>query len=219
MTSGKHIRILLADDHVVLREGLRALVEMEPDMEVVAGVANGRDAIKKTQELAPDVVVMDIGMPELNGIDATRQIKGQQPNVFILCLSVHREERLVAAMLKAGASGYLLKTSARTELVDALRTVASGETYLSPPIAGDVVEHHLRSRTRGKRGAYTALTEREREVLQLVAEGHRTKAIADRLHVSPKTVLTHRENMMKKLRIDSVSGLTRYALREGLAEL
>ena len=219
MTSAKRIRILLADDHVVLREGLRALVEMEPDMEVVGGVANGRDAIEKAAELAPDVVVMDIGMPELNGIDAARQIMAQQPHVAILCLSVHREKGLVAAMLKAGATGYLLKTSARTELVDALRAVALGETYLSPTIASDVVEHHLRSRNAGKLGVYSALTEREREVLQLIAEGHHTKSIADRLQVSPKTVLTHRENMMKKLRIDSVSGLTRYALREGLAEL
>jgi DNA-binding NarL/FixJ family response regulator len=218
-TTGKRIRVMLVDDHVILREGLRALVEMEPDMEVVGEADNGRDAIAKVQELTPDVVVMDVGMPELNGIDATRLIQEQRSNVSILCLSVHREKRLVAAMLKAGAAGYLLKTSARKELVEALRTVASGETYLSPPIAGDVVEHHLRSRTRGKRGAYTALTDREREVLQLIAEGHHTKAVADRLHVSPKTVLTHRENMMKKLSIDSVSGLTRYALREGLAQL
>ena len=125
----------------------------------------------------------------------------------------------MAAMLKAGAAGYLLKTSARTELVDALRAVASGETYLSPTIASDVVEHHLRSRNSGKVGVYSALTEREHEVLQIISEGHHTKSIADRLQVSPKTVLTHRENMMRKLRIDSVSGLTRYALREGLAEL
>jgi DNA-binding NarL/FixJ family response regulator len=222
-TTEKQIRVMLVDDHVLLREGLRALVEMEPDMEVVGEADNGRDAVETVRELTPDVVVMDIGMPELNGIDATRQLhgrlQGRRTNVSILCLSVHREKRLVAAMLKAGAAGYLLKTSARMELIEALRTVASGETYLSPPIAGDIVEHHLRDHTRGKRGAYTALTDREREVLQLIAEGHHTKSVADRLNISPKTVLTHRENMMKKLGIDSVSGLTRYALREGLAQL
>ena len=218
-TTEKRIRVMLVDDHVLLREGLRALVEMEPDMVVVGEADNGRDAVEMVRELTPDVVVMDIGMPELNGIDATRQLQGRRTNVSILCLSVHREKRLVAAMLEAGAAGYLLKTSARTELIEALRTVASGETYLSPPIAGDIVEHHLRDRTHGKRGAYTALTDREREVLQLIAEGHHTKAVADRLNISPKTVLTHRENMMKKLGIDSVSGLTRYALREGLAQL
>ena len=215
----KKIRVLLADDHGVLREGLRALVEMEPDMEVVADVANGRDAVEKARELGPDVVVMDIGMPELNGIDATRQILGMQPNVSVLCLSVHRERHLVGAMLKAGAAGYLLKTSARKELVEAIRTVASGQTYLSPPVAGDVVEHHVRSLENGKSGAYVTLTEREREVLQLVAEGYHTKSIADRLQISPKTVLSHRESIMKKLGIHSVSGLTRYALREGLSEL
>ncbi len=217
--SVKKIRVLLADDHGVLREGLRALVEMEPDMEVVADVANGRDAVALTRKLQPDVVVMDIGMPDLNGIDATRQIMGMQPTISVLCLSVHREGHLVEAMLKAGAAGYLLKTIARKELVAAVRAVAAGQTYLCSPIAGDVVEHHVRGLSSQKRGAYGALSEREREVLQLLAEGHHTKRIADRLYISPKTVLTHRESIMKKLGIDSVSGLTRYALREGLSEL
>jgi len=212
-------RILLVDDHNVVREGLQALIEKEPDMKVVAAVDNGRDAISKALELAPDLVVMDIGMPGLNGIDATRQILAKRPQTRVLCLSVHREQRLVSAMLEAGASGYLLKTGARKELIGAARAVANGETYLSPPIAGDVVEHHVRGKGEGKGGAYGDLSEREREVLQLIAEGHHTKMIANRLHISPKTVLAHRESAMSKLGIDSIAGLTRYALREGLAEL
>jgi DNA-binding NarL/FixJ family response regulator len=215
----KKIRILLADDHNVLRQGLRTMLDLEPDMEVVAGVGDGRAAIAKTRELAPDVVVMDIGMPDLNGIDATRRIVADLFNARVLCLSVHRERQLVQAMLEAGASGYLLKTSVRGELVDAVRTVASGETYLSPPIASDVVAHHVRSEGTSKKCAFAVLTEREREVLQLIAEGHHTKIIADRLHISPKTVLLHRENCMKKLGIDSIASLTHYAIREGIVEL
>jgi len=217
--AARKTRIVLADDHSVLREGLRALLELEPDMEIVADVGNGRAAVKKTHELAPDVVVMDIGMPDLNGIDATRQIVADLSSSRVLCLSVHREHELVHAMLEAGASGYLLKTSAASELVEAVRTVAAGETYLSPPIAGDVVAHHVRAECTGKSCAFAVLTEREREVLQLIAEGHHTKIIADRLHISPKTVLAHRESVMKKLEMDSIAALTRYALREGLSEL
>jgi DNA-binding NarL/FixJ family response regulator len=214
------IRILLADDHNVLRQGLRIMLELEPDMDVVAEVADGRAAVKKARELVPDVVVMDIGMPDLNGIDATRQIMAGLVNSRVLCLSVHRERQLVQAMLEAGASGYLLKTSVRDELIRAVRTVASGETYLSPPITSDVVAHHVRQEgTRDKKCAFAVLTEREREILQLIAEGHHTKIIAGRLHISPKTVLLHRENCMKKLGIDSIASLTRYAIREGIVEL
>jgi DNA-binding NarL/FixJ family response regulator len=218
-TQAKKIRILIADDHNVLREGLCALLEQEPDMEVVGGAADGQEAIEKTRELSPDVVVMDIGMPDLNGIDATRQIVADLFTARVLCLSVHRERQLVQAMLQAGASGYLLKTSARKELIDAVRTVASGETYLSPPIASDVLARHVRGEGTGKSGAFAVLTEREREVLQLIAQGLHTKIIADHMHISPKTVLAHRENCMRKLEIDSIAALTRYALREGLCEL
>ena len=215
----KRIRVLLADDHEVLREGLRALLEKEPDMDVVADVGDGRQAIRLTCELQPDVVVMDIGMPDLNGIDATRKVSAGPVKTAVLCLSVHRERRLVAAMLEAGALGYLLKKSAAKELVEAIRTVAAGEAYLSPPIAGDVVQHHVRDKGKDAPGAYSALTEREREVLQLIAEGHHTKIIAGRLHISPKTVLAHRESLMRKLGIDSIAALTRYALQEGISEL
>lgn len=215
----KKIRILLADDHSVLREGLRALLEKEPDMEVAGEASNGRDAIAKTWELAPDIVVMDISMPDLNGIDATRQIMAASSRVRVLCLSVHREKQMVHAMLEAGATGYLLKTSAGKELVEAVRTVTAGSTYLSPPVAEDLVNHHVRGEGSNNRCAFLVLTNREREVLQLIAEGHHTKVIADRLGISPKTVLVHRENLMKKLEIDSIASLTRYALQEGIAEL
>ena len=219
MSTAQKIRIILADDHKLLREGLRSLLETEPDMEIVADVSNGREAIEKSRELSPDVVVMDISMPDLNGIDAARQLTSELFAPKVLCLSVHREMQLVAAMLEAGASGYILKTSASRELVHAVRAVTRGETYLTPSIAGDIVEHHVRGGGTHKRGAYSDITEREREVLQLIAEGHHTKVIADRLSVSPKTVLAHRENAMKKLGIDSIAGLTRYALREGISEL
>ncbi len=216
----KKIRVLLADDHNVLREGLRYLLEQQPDMDVVLGVADGRAAVEETQRLAPDVVVMDISMPGLNGIDATRQIAGDLFRAKVLCLSVHREKSLVQAMLEAGSSGYLLKTSIGDELVQAVRTVAAGDMYLSPPIAADIVEHHVLNGGSDPRGdVYTDLSEREREVLQLIAEGHHTKDIASQLNISPKTVLAHREHMMRKLDVDSIVALTRYALREGISEL
>jgi DNA-binding NarL/FixJ family response regulator len=167
----------------------------------------------------PDVVIMDIGMPELNGVDATRQIVADLFKAKVLCLSVHRETSVVRAMLEAGAKGYVLKTSAARELIEAVRTVAAGETYLSPPVAGDIVQHCVLGNGVGQGGAYVDLTEREREVLQLIAEGHHTKMIADRLHITPKTVLAHRESAMRKLGVDSIASLTRYALREGLSEL
>ncbi len=215
----KPIRVLLADDHNILREGLRVLLEQQPDITVVDDVADGRSAVESSRRLTPDVVVMDIGMPDLNGIDATRQIVSDLFQAKVLCLSVHREKSMVRAMLEAGACGYLLKTSASKELVDAVRTVAHGDMYLSPPIAGDVIQHHVRGGEGWNRSGFTDLTQREREVLQLIAEGLHTKTIADQLHVSPKTVLTHRENIMKKLGVDSVASLTRYALREGISEL
>jgi DNA-binding NarL/FixJ family response regulator len=215
----KKIRVLLADDHAVLREGLRTLLGQEPDIEVAGEVKDGRNAVSEAARLNPDVVVMDIGMPGLNGIDATRRIVQETRSCRVLCLSVHREKQLINAMLEAGASGYLLKSCVSRELVEAIRTAASGESYLSPPIAADVLQHHVRGGGSERNGAYSILTEREREVLQLIAEGHHTKIIADRLDVSSKTILAHRENIMKKLNIDSVAALTRYALREGITNL
>jgi DNA-binding NarL/FixJ family response regulator len=218
-TGTRKIRVLLADDHTILREGLRGLLEMEPDIAVVGDVGDGRAAVQAARKLMPDVVVMDVGMPGLNGVDATRQLLTSPCKSKILCLSVHQEKSIVAAMLRAGASGYLLKTSAAKELVNAVRTVASGTTYLSPPIAAEIVDQHVRGRGATHGGAYEALTERERQVLQLVAEGFNTKDIAARLHLSPKTVLAHRESLMRKLGVDSVVALARYAVREGVSDL
>jgi DNA-binding NarL/FixJ family response regulator len=219
MSATKKIRVLLADDHAILRQGLRALFEQEPDIVVVADVGNGRDAVQKALDLQPDVVVMDLSMPDLNGIDATLQIKGDLFRAKILCLTVHRETSLVSAMLTAGASGYVLKSSARSELIGAVRSVARGETYLSAPIAADIVEHHVRGKGTGNAGVFMDLTSRQREVLQLIAEGHNTKEIAGRLHIGPKTVLAHRETLMQKLGAHSTVDLARFALREGISEL
>ena len=215
----KTIRVLLADDHKILREGLRALLDQQPDMAVVGEVDNGRDAVRQVAELMPDVAIMDIGMPDLNGIVATKQIKADENEVQVLCLSVHRETHLVTSMLEAGASGYLVKTSAAQELIEAVRTVASGQTYLSPSVAKDFVSHHVRGKSDEASSSYTDLTKREREILQLIAEGLHTAAIADRLHISSKTVLAHRQKIMDKLGLDSTVALARYALRKGIVEL
>ncbi len=215
----QRIRVLLADDHAILREGLRLLLTREPDIAVVAEAADGHAAIRKTRDTQPDVVVMDISMPGLNGVDATLQIKADLFRAHVLCLSAHREEGLVAAVLQAGASGFVLKTGVRAELVEAIRAVARGEVYLSPPIAADVVSRYVRGNADVRSKAFQELTTREREVLQLIAEGHTTKAVANLLSIGEKTVLAHRRRVMHKLDVDSTVGLARYALREGISEL
>lgn len=214
-----NLKVLLADDHRILREGLRALLEREADIEVVAEASNGGEAVQLAREFLPDVVVMDIGMPDLNGVDATREIMSGSAPPRVLCLSVHREPGLIQAMLEAGAGGYLLKTTAGRELIRAVRTVAAGETYLSPPVASEVVKRHVHVPGGPSARQMDNLTPRERDVLKLIARGDHTKRIADRLGISPKTVLVHRQNMMKKLGIDSLAGLVRYALKEGVSEL
>jgi len=214
----KTIRVLLADDHEVLRDGLIALIERHSDIEVIAAVGSGREAVRLARELRPDVVLMDIGMPDLNGIDATRQITNDLLATRVLCLSIHKEQTLVGAMLRSGASGYLIKNCAGRELVEAIRTVASGKTYISPEIAGDMVQTYVRGRAEESRNVYSDLSEREREVLQLIAQGLNTKEIAERLGISEKTVAAHRLNLMKILKIETVAELTRYAIRQGLVE-
>ena len=218
MSNATPIRILLADDHAIVREGLSALLAYEPDMTVVGHAADGRRAVALAGELTPDVVVMDIGLPELNGIDATRQIAREQPRVKVLCLSMHSEKRIVRAVLEAGAAGYLVKNCASRELAEAIRTVAAGRTYLSPAIAGEVVQELLRQRPARRGGAYGELSEREREVLQLIAEGHSTKEIAAQVQRSEKTVAAHRVHILAKLHLQGVADLTRYAVREALIE-
>lgn len=209
-------KILLADDHRIVREGLRSLLEAEDDMQVVGEADNGRRAIEMAEELGPDVIVMDIGMPELNGIEATRRIVHDTPHTKVVALSMHSDRRFMSEILKAGASGYLLKDGAFEELAGAIRTVMSSKMYLSPRIADVVVEDYVRHLPRAEPSVFAALTPREREVLQLLAEGKATKQAAAALHVSVKTVETHRRQIMTKLDIHSVAELTKYAIREGL---
>ena len=214
------IRILLADDHQIVREGLRALVTAQAGMTVVGESGNGRKAVEQVRELQPDVVVMDVGMPDLNGIEATRRILAENPRCKIVGLSMHSDRRFLSEMLKAGATAYLLKDSAFEELASAIRAVVAGQVYLSPRIADAVVEGYLHGTSPGKQpSAFAVLTSREREVLQLVAEGLATKQIAQSLHVSVKTVETHRRQIMEKLDLHSVAELTKYAIREGLASI
>ena len=212
------MKILLADDHEIIRNGLRSLIEKEHGLEVIGEAENGRMAIHLARELKPDVVVMDIGMPDLNGIEATRQITTEVPGVKVLALSMHTDRRFVTGMLKAGASGYMLKDGAVEELIHAIRLVASNRIYISPGISSVLVDD-LRHPSQDKVPSLPALTAKEREVLQLVAEGKGTKEIASQLHVSAKTVETHRQHIMEKLDIHSIAELTKYAVREGLTSL
>lgn len=213
------IRCLLVDDHAIMREGLRSLLEREEDIEVVGEAGDGRAAIKLARLLAPDIVVMDVTMPELNGIEATRQIRAAPDAPKVLCLSMHAERGLVTGMLKAGANGYLLKSGAARELVDALHVVLSGNTYLSPPIAAGVVDRFVRDGSNDGRGTRPKLTARESQVLELIAEGCHTKEIADRLKIGVKTVFTYRERTMRKLGLRSNVELVKHALREGMSAL
>lgn len=213
------LRLLLADDHGMFREGLRALIEKQTDLEVVGEAANGREAVRLARDLTPTVVVMDVSMPDLGGVEATRRILKRSPKAKVIALSMHSDRRFVVEMLRAGAQGYLLKDCAYEELVCAIRTVAGGRVYLSPRIAGVVLEDCVRRAASEAAAPAPALTAREREVLQLLAEGHGTKQIAARLHVSTKTIDTHRHNIMNKLDIRSVAELTKYAVREGLTTL
>lgn len=213
------IRVLVADDHKILREGLRSLLESQDDMEVVAEAEDGRTAVGLARELKPDVVVMDVAMPDLNGIEATRQIVADSPNVAVIGLSMHSDRRFVAGMLSAGAYGYLLKDCTFDELVEAIRSVVAGRRYLSPAVTGVVVDDYVRRLTKEESVPCSVLTAREREVLQLLAEGKSTKEMASQLHVSVKTIETHRQKIMEKLGLHSVAELTKYAIREGLVSL
>jgi DNA-binding NarL/FixJ family response regulator len=212
-------RIVLADDHRIVREGLRSLISSLPGAEVIAEAENGRMTVELTRKLSPDVVVMDIGMPDLNGIEATRQIIAEFPSVKVIGLSMHADVRYVAEMLRAGASGYLLKDSAFEELAQALQTVIAGHSFLSPAVSETVVKDYVRCLAAESPIALNVLTSREKEVLQLLAEGHSTKEIATRLQVSAKTADSHRQQVMNKLGLRSVAELTKYAVREGLTSL
>ncbi len=212
-----NLRILLVDDHEIMLDGLRSVLGKQAGMEVVGEARDGREAVSAARELKPSLVVMDVSMPGLNGVEATRQIVAAQPGVKILCLSMHSDPVLVEAVLEAGAAGYQLKDYALAELMRAIGIVMANETYLCPRVAGGVVQTMLKARRPGADSpVFAQLTGREREILQLIAEGHTNKEIAARLHLSVKTVGTHREHLMQKLDIHSIAGLTKYAVRQGL---
>jgi DNA-binding NarL/FixJ family response regulator len=208
------IRVLIADDHKIVIEGLKRLLEQEGDITVVGETSNGLSAIDMTRQLQPDIVIMDIGMPDLNGIEATRQIMRECSATKVVGLSMHSSEKYVKEMIKAGAWGYLLKDCAGDELVVAIRNVAAGKKYLSPSVTNTVLDNYAEGDERSS--AFSVLTQREREVLQLLAEGRTTKQIGRSLHISPKTVEAHRLRVMGKLNMNSVAKLTKYAVMEGL---
>jgi DNA-binding NarL/FixJ family response regulator len=210
----KSLRILLADDHELLRQGLRTLIEDQSGWQVCGEATTGREAVAKARELKPDIVVMDFTMPELNGMEATRQIHAALPRTQVLILTMHESEELVREVLAAGARGYVLKSDAGRVLVDALKALADQKPYFTSKISALVLEGYLNPITREK----AALTPREREIVQLVAEGRSTKELADRLGISPKTAETHRTNIMRKLNVHSVSEVVRYAIRNKLVE-
>jgi DNA-binding NarL/FixJ family response regulator len=213
------IRILLAEDHHIIRQGLRALLEAQADFEIVAEADDGRTAVSLTRKHSPDVIIMDVSMPELNGIDATRQIFREIGTAKVIALSMYSDKRFVNGMLEAGVSGYLLKNCVVTELISAIRSVMRGQKYLSPQILGDVVEGYREHLTRGNVQKEVPLSSREREIVQLIAEGKDSRQIAECLHISPKTVESHRRRIMEKLEIHSVAELTKFAIREGLTTI
>lgn len=213
------IRILIADDHKIVREGLIALLRQHPHMEVVGEAENGRQAVQLAASLQPQVVIIDIGMPELNGIEATRQIVAAAPSIKVIALSMHSDKRFVKGMLKAGAAGYLLKYCASEELVNAIQMVMANRVYLSHDITGIVVEDYVQKLADSDASPFQTLTPREREVLQLLAEGHSTRQIADTLHVSVKTIEVHRKQLMDKLGLNSLADLIKFAIREGLTSI
>jgi DNA-binding NarL/FixJ family response regulator len=214
------IRVVLADDHQMMREGLKSLIGKEADIVVVGEAENGKTTVSLARKLGANVVVMDVAMPDLNGIEATRRIVRDNPNIKVVALSGHPDRHFVTEMLKAGASAYILKHTAYEELVRAIREVMRGKTYLSPEVARGVVDSYVRAPpTAGRNPAFAMLTDREREILQLLAEGKSTKIMASELNVSVKTIETHRRNIMEKLDLHSVAELTKYAIREGVTTL
>jgi DNA-binding NarL/FixJ family response regulator len=210
----KRIRILLADDHAVVRQGFRMILAAQPDMEIVGEAGNGREAVELAERLKPEVVVMDVSMPELNGIEATRRLAASTPHSRVLALSMHKDSVYVREILRAGARGYLLKDSVADDLVSAVRAVGSGEGYISPRVSNAVLDDYRRHVT----NPIDMLTSREREVLQMLAEGKTNKEIAGLLNLSPYTVEAHRGRVMEKLNLHTVADLVRFAVRNGLVD-
>jgi DNA-binding NarL/FixJ family response regulator len=213
----KQYRIVIAEDHTILREGLKSLLRADPDFDIVGEAEDGRDAIRCVQTLSPDLVLMDLSMPRMGGLDALKEIKKQNPEAKIVILTVHKTEEYVLTTLQAGADGYVLKDATKTELVMAIKNVLNGKRYLSPGISEKVIEGYLEGRKDIKTSsAWDTLTQREREILKLIAEGYKNKEIADYLFISLKTVEKHRANLMRKLDLHNAAALTAYAVEKGL---
>jgi DNA-binding NarL/FixJ family response regulator len=211
------LRLLLADDHTILRHGLRKILEEQPGWQVVAEASNGRDAVRLAQETEPDVAILDLGMPLLNGTEATRQIVRRLPSTHVLVLSMHVEEAYITRALQAGARGYLVKDSADTELIRAVTAVAAGKSFFSPSAARVMLDDYVRQLAdKGVADRYESLSEREREVFQLTAEGHSARETADLLSISPATVETHRTHILQKLDVHNTAELVLYAVRRGV---
>jgi two-component system response regulator NreC len=210
----KRIRILLADDHAVVRQGFKMILSAQTDMEIVGEAGNGREAVEQAEQLRPDIVVMDVAMPELNGIEATRRLAASMPHTRVIALSMHKDSVYVREILRAGARGYLLKDSGAGDLVSAIRAVASGESYLSPAVSNAVLDDYRKHVT----NPIDLLTSREREVLQMLAEGKTNKEIAVVLNLSVYTVDAHRGRIMEKLNVHSINELVRFAVRNGLID-
>lgn len=210
------VKILIADDHKIMRDGLRNMLDKEPGMEVVAEAKNGREAVRLAEQLRPDILIMDISMDDLNGIDATRALVAKGLGTKVIALSMHADKRFVAGMFEAGAMAYLLKDCSYDELLQAVRQVLAGRTYLCSMISGVVIRDYIQ---RMRRNETSVLSPREKEILQLMAEGSTTKRIASQLQVSVKTVETHRQHIMEKLNIFSIAELTKYAIKEGITSL
>jgi two-component system, NarL family, response regulator NreC len=211
------LRILLADDHTVVRQGLRKILEAKPQWEVVAEAADGREAVRQAEEVKPDVAIVDVAMPLLNGIEAVRQIARKASGTRVLVLSMHNDEAYVTQMLRAGAAGYLLKDSADVDLLQAVEAVAAGKSFFSPAIARVIADDYVRQlEDRGASDRYELLSEREREIFQLIAEGKTNKEIAAMLFLSPSTVDTHRSRIMEKLDVHSAAEIVLYAVRKGV---
>ena len=214
MADGR-IRILIADDHTIVRSGVQLLLEGESDMEVIGEALTGDAAVEMAEALQPDVILMDIAMPGLDGIEATRRIKGQSPQIGILVLTMHRSDEHFFAMLKAGASGYVLKAAETNELLSAIRSVARGEAFLYPAMAKRLMQDYLSRAPAYEDSEISPLTPREKEILRLIADGYTNKEIAERLVLSPSTVHSHRNNLMRKLNLDTQHGLIQYARDRG----
>jgi DNA-binding NarL/FixJ family response regulator len=216
----KKIKLFLADDHTIVRQGLAKLLEAEPNLEVIGEAKDGRAAVRRVQQLNPDIVIMDIAMPLLNGVEATRQIKKTCPQTKIIILSMHAHDRYISELIGLGASGYLLKDSTGEEIIKAVSAAVKGDVYLSPSISRRVVESYRSlKKTSTQEDLYSKLSNREREVFQMIAEGRSTKEISDILCVSPSTVKTHRANIMEKLQMDNISQLVQFAIRLGIVDM